>query len=440
VRTTYSSDKAETVPDRGRSGRYVVLALLTAAIVVSYIDRYVLAILIQPIKRELSLSDTQIGWLVGFAFSAMYAVFGIPVAQLADKGLRRNVIVGSLVIWSAMTALCGAVHNFWQLFGARVGVGAGEAGSLPAAQSLVSNLFPYEQRSTALAVLGAGGGLGIMFAFALGGALEQHLGWRWTIVAVAVPGVLLAGLIYGLVKEPEFAKAGTEAFGDLGGSSSGSGLRDLLSNRAFRHLPFGQAGLALLLFGQTQWLPAFVERSFAVPRVQIGVALAMTQGVTSLAGGIIGGLIADRLSRRDPRGPLRLAIFAVILGLIPMTALYLSASVRWVYPLAALMTLLFSMPTGPIFSLLQTVVTPQRRATAAALSAMVAAFIGLGFGPLLVGALSDHFAVGYGKDSLRPAMLITGVIAATWAIFHLARLYSVLGASQQRSRRDPARL
>jgi MFS transporter, Spinster family, sphingosine-1-phosphate transporter len=403
----------------------IFLTLLTAAVVISYLDRFVLAMLIQPIKRELVFSDTQIGWLVGFAFSAVYAVFGVPVAHLADKGYRRNVIVTSLFVWSAMTAICGSAQNFWQLLAARFGVGAGEAGTLPASQSIISDLFPYEQRSTALAILGAGGGLGIMLAFAIGGLLEQRWGWRLTMVLVAIPGIPLAGLIGFFLKEPPMGRYAARLESAHSGGSRGS-FRELLANRAFRHLPFGQAGVAFLLFGQTQWLPAFIERSFSVPRVHNGIALALTQGVTSLLGGILGGLIADRLAKRNPLWPLRFAMMAIVGGFVPMFWLYFTFSVSMIYPLAAIMTFLFSMPTGPLFSLLQAVVNPARRATAASLSAMAAAFIGLGCGPLLIGILSDHFSSGYGKESLRAAMLVTGIIAGPWTLFHLGRLNSVL--------------
>lgn len=408
------------------AGPRVVLALLTAAIVLSYVDRYVLAILIQPVKRDLRLTDTEIGWLIGFAFSAIYATLGVPIARFADRGFRRDVIVASLVVWSMTTALCGAVQNFWQLFAARVGVGFGEAGSMPASQSMVSDLFPYERRGLALAILGAGGGLGIMVAFALGAKLETQLGWRWTIVSVAIPGVLLSALIAMLVSEPSFGRH-RAAFAEVG--PSGGGMIDMLKNPAIRHLPFGQAGLVLLLFGQTQWLPAFIERSFNVPRTQIGAALALTQGLASLAGGIMGGLLADRLARRNALGPLRMAMLAIVAGSIAMMALYLSPSVRRVYPLLALMTFLFSMPTGPLFSLLQTVVNPASRATAAALSAMVASFIGLGLGPLVVGVLSDQLSPVHGSDSLRLAMLVIGAFVGPWTLFHLWRLHSALTSS-----------
>jgi MFS family permease len=175
-----------------------------------------------------------------------------------------------------------------------------------------------------------------------------------------------------------------------------------------------------------QWLPAFIERSFNVPRSQIGASLALTQGLTSFAGGIIGGLIADRLARHTALGPLRMAMLAITAALIPMTALYLAGSVNRVYPLLALMTFLFSMPAGALFSLLQTVVNPARRATAAALAAMVASFIGVGLGPLLVGVLSDQLSTVHGSDSLRIAMFATGALVGPWTLFHLWRLHVAL--------------
>lgn len=426
-------ERRSNVPEYGAAvtapagaGPRLVLVLLTLAIIISYVDRFALAILIQPIKHDLNLSDTEIGWLIGFAFSAIYATFGIFVARWADTGHRRTVIVASLLIWSAMTALCGAVQNFWQLLGARIGVGAGEAGTLPASQSLISDLFPFERRSTALAVLGAGGGMGIMIAFAIGGLLEHRVGWRWTMVCVSLPGLVLSGLILSWLKEPPLGRYATAGTQELNEEIGKGGLRDLLSNRVFRHLPFAQAGLALLLFGQTQWLPAFIERSFQVSRVEMGATLSLTQGVASLVGAILGGIIADRLARQNRLWPLRFATIAIAAGMLPMIALYFSTSVASVYPLAALMTFLFSMPTGPLFSLLQTVVIPTQRATAAAIAALAAAFIGLGLGPLLIGVLSDHLAATRGINSLRDAMLITVAVVGPWTLFQMTRLDKAL--------------
>ena len=398
--------------------RWYVLAILTLALTLSYIDRYALAILIQPVKRDLRLSDTQIGWLLGFAFAATYAFVGIPVARYADRGYRRRVIGWSIAVWSLMTALCGLVHGFLQLAVARFGVGVGEAGALPASQSMVTELFPPERRNTALALLVSGGGLGLMIAFSLGSLLERTIGWRWTFVAVALPGVLMVFFVRFTL--PELPTGSKSASADA--PAPRQALKALLANRIFRHLPFAQAANVVLLFGQTQWIPAYVERSFGASRAQIGPMLALMQGGAGLIGTLLGGVIADRLVRRSTEGPIRLAMIATVAGSIPMFAIYFVPTASAVYPLAGLMTLFLSLPSAAIFSTLQNAVPSPTRATAAAIAAMVAAVIGLGGGPLLIGILSDHFLAANGQGSLRIALIVTDALAAPWMLAHLWRV------------------
>jgi predicted MFS family arabinose efflux permease len=425
-------------PATGRSTnrRWYVLAVLVAAVTLSYIDRYALAILIQPVKRDLRLTDTQIGWLLGFAFAATYAFVGVPVARYADRGRRRRVIAWSVAVWSLMTASCGFVQGFLQLAAARFGVGVGEAGALPASQSMVSQLFPPERRNIALALLACGSGLGLMIAFSLGSLLERWLGWRWTFVAVALPGILLLFLVRFTL--PELPVASHEASSDPRADvrvSKGT-LKELLANKIFRHLPFAQAANVVLLFGQAQWIPAYVERSFGASRAQIGPMLALMQGGAGLIGTLAGGIIADRLVRRGADGPIRLALLATVMGVVPMFAIYFVPNATQVYPLAGLMTLFLSMPSAAIFSTLQNAVPSSTRATAAAIAAMVAAVIGLGGGPLLIGFLSDHFLAANGAGSLRIALMVTDALAAPWMMFHLWR---VLGALRQGARNSSNR-
>jgi predicted MFS family arabinose efflux permease len=403
-----------------------VLTILVGAVTLSYVDRYALAILIQPVKRDLHLSDTQIGWLVGFAFAATYAFVGVPVARYADRGHRRRVIGWSVAAWSLMTASCGFAQGFLQLAAARFGVGVGEAGALPASQSMVTELFPPERRNTALALLACGSGLGLMIAFSLGSVLDHRVGWRWTFVAVALPGLLLFLLVRFCLDELPVAPRAASDDSQGGVRVSTGALRELLGNKIFRHLPFAQAANVVLLFGQAQWIPAYVERSFGAPRSQIGPMLALMQGGAGLVGTLLGGLIADRLVRRGVDGPIRLALTATLAGIIPLVAIYFVPTASAVYPLAGLMTLCFSIPSAAIFSTLQNSVPPSTRATAAAIAAMVAAVVGLGGGPLLIGFLSDHFQAAHGRGSLRIALIVTDALAAPWMLFHLWRVLRAL--------------
>lgn len=400
---------------------WYVLAMLSLTSIVSYVDRYILAILVQPIKADLRLSDTEIGLLTGFAFSAVYALFGIPIARIADRGQRRNVIVASLAIWSLMTALCGGARSFLHLAAARFGVGAGEAGAMPASQSMLADLFPPAQRATALAILGCGGAIGMVIAFLAGGLLEQQLGWRMTFVAVSLPGFALALLLLLTVAEPSHVVS-TEPHR----KSARSVFRALMADPLFRHVPFAQASLALLLFAQAQWLPAYFERSFQLPRIHIGPTLALTHGLAGIVGMLVGGICADRLSRRGTVWTMRVAIAGIVAAAAPMAAMYLSSQASWAFAFSALMSFFLSVPAGPLFALVQTRVAREARATAAAATAMCAAFIGLGGGPLVVGLFSDMFASRTGADSLKWSLLLTVSMTLPWCLFHFIRLEGIL--------------
>jgi MFS family permease len=169
-------------------GRNYVLVLLTAVAAMNFVDRQILGVLLEPIKAEFGLPDWMLGLLTGLGFAAFYATLGIPIAALSDRKNRRNIIVICTTLFSVMTALCGAAANFWQLFLTRIGVGVGEAGTMPASQSIISNLFPIENRAAAMGFLATGGNIGLMLGLLIGGWVNEWWGWRWAFAVAAVPG------------------------------------------------------------------------------------------------------------------------------------------------------------------------------------------------------------------------------------------------------------
>src|ERR1700760_4119763 len=183
--------------------RNYVLMMLTLVYVFNFIDRQVLLILQESIRKELHLSDTQLGLLSGFTFAVFYVTLGIPIARLADRTNRRNTVAISLSLWSIMTACCGLARNFIQLLLARVGVGVGEAGGSPPAHAMISDYFPPEKRSTALSIYSSGLYLGVLIGFLSGGYLNQHMGWRTAFFVVGLPGIIFSLLFYLTVKEPK---------------------------------------------------------------------------------------------------------------------------------------------------------------------------------------------------------------------------------------------
>jgi MFS family permease len=176
--------------------------MLTLVYTSSHVDRQIMAIVLEPIKLELGATDTQMGFLIGLTFALFYATLGMPIAMLADRANRRNIITAAVTIWSGMTVLCGYAGSFFQLALARIGVGIGEAGSSPPSHSLISDLFPVESRGTAMGIFALGVNFGLLIAYLGGGILSEHWGWRATFVAVGLPGLVIAALLYFTTVEP----------------------------------------------------------------------------------------------------------------------------------------------------------------------------------------------------------------------------------------------
>lgn len=199
------TDPLETQSVFSPAMRRYALSVLVVVYTFNFIDRQILSILLEPIKQDLGLSDTALGMLTGFAFALFYATLGIPIARLADRGNRRNLIAIALTVWSAMTAVSGLAQNFWHLLIARIGVGVGEAGCSPPAHSMIADYFPSENRATALGIYALGIPFGILFGFIAGGWLNEFFGWRVAFFVVGVPGLLLAILVRFSLREPPAA-------------------------------------------------------------------------------------------------------------------------------------------------------------------------------------------------------------------------------------------
>src|SRR6188768_9414 len=205
--------------------RNYVLVMLTLVYVFNFIDRQLLVILQESIKKELHLSDTQLGMLSGFTFAIFYVTLGIPIARLADRTSRKNTVAVSLGLWSAMTAFSGLARNFIQLLLARIGVGVGEAGGSPPAHAMISDYFPPQKRSTALSIYSTGIYFGILIGFLMGGYLNQHLGWRTAFFVVGIPGIIFSILFYVFVKEPRRGATDVTATSTIGNQSLGKVLK-----------------------------------------------------------------------------------------------------------------------------------------------------------------------------------------------------------------------
>ena len=413
------------------------LGLLTFVYIVNFVDRQILAILLQSIKEDLGLSDVQLGLLSGTAFGIFYATLGVPIARLADHYSRKGVIAISLAIWSAMTALCGSAVGFVSLLAFRVGVGVGEAGGSPPAHSMISDYFPPERRATALGIFSLGVPIGILLGFLAGGWLAESLGWRRAFVLVGAPGVLLALVVAFTLREPP--RGHSEGLQSQGQPPS---ARDVIAflwrARSFRHLSLGSALYAFVGYSVVNWSPAFFMRSHAMGTGEVGTWLA---GIIGIGGGIgvyMGGALGDRWAQTDARGRVFLPAIAMLVGVPFSFVVYLSD-----HTTTAMLALTIPAMTGlmyqaPAFAVTQSLATPRMRATAAAILLFVINIVGLALGPAATGLLSDALAPQYGDDSLRYAMLCVSLVLI-WSSLHFWLASRTLREDLEHARRAAER-
>ncbi len=425
--------------------RWYVVGVLTAVYASSQVDRQIMAILLEPIKIELGASDTQMGFLVGLTFAIFYATLGMPIAMLADRTNRRNIITAAISIWSAMTVLCGYAASFFQLALARIGVGIGEAGSTPPSHSIIADLFPPESRGTAMGVFALGVNIGLLIAYLAGGWLSENYGWRATFIIVGVPGLLIAAILFFTVKEPRRGGADVSASqpaGQPAADPSAPGFstvaRHMWQVRSIRHLCLGSALAGFIGYGFVLWMPSFLVRSHGLSPTEVGLILALMTGVVGAMGTFTAGKLTDVLSRRD----IRWRTWVVALGkggYVPFLAAAL-----WVDDLTTAL-ILYLIPAffggfylAPTFSLIQSLVSLRMRALASSITLFVLNIIGMGFGPQLVGILSDFFAPEYGQHSLRMALIVLSFLNL-WCAYHYFTAGRTLSAdiAAQGSRQGP---
>lgn len=398
------------------AARQYALSVLVVVYTFNFIDRQILSILLEPIKADLGLSDSQLGLLAGFAFALFYATLGIPIARFADRSNRRNLIALALAVWSGMTALSGLAQNFWHLLLARIGVGVGEAGCSPPAHSMIADYFPAEKRSTALGIYSLGIPVGILFGFFVGGHINEMFGWRVAFFIVGVPGLLLAVLMRFTVREPPRGMAEGRA-----AAADQPGILDtftyLWGKRSFRHLAFGGALTAFVGYGVITWMPSFLIRAHGLGTGEVGTYLGLIFGIPGGIGIALGGYLADRYGARDTRWFLWIVSVALIIGLPFGTAVYLVPGVSSALWLLVLPVALGNFYQATTFAQTQGLVTLRMRAVAAAVLLFILNIIGLGIGPWAVGRLSDFLVPQFGDESLRWSLLICGLVNA-WAALH----------------------
>ena len=385
---------------------WYVLIMLLVVHVFGHLDRMIMNVVVEPVKAEFGLGDDIMGLLTGAAFSIFYALFGIPLALWADRRRRTWLISFSVAVWSAMTVVCGLAWNAMSLILARIGVAIGEAGSNPASHSMIADIFPAARRATPMAILSMGPTLGIMIGFAAGGWLSETYGWQWAFIGVGAPGILVALLFVLTVREPERGQADGRS---VETGDPGLGLRAVFATlkvqKSLVFIILGFCFAAFFGFGAIAWLAAFFGRSYGMTEGEAGLRIGFVVGAFGGLGTLAGGLLADRLGRRDVRWRLWVICVAGLIA-VPFSFLaYLSFDPVVTLWLTAIPAAVSVFHAGPSFALVQGLVDIRIRAMTVAFMLFCVNVIGGGIGPYYVGLMSEWLRPEFGQESLRYALL-----------------------------------
>lgn len=406
--------------DSSAAYRHYVLFVLWLTYILNFVDRQLINILLEPIKLEFGASDTAMGFLTGFAFALFYASLGVPVARLADRWSRRNVIAISVGLWSSMTALSGLASSFTQLALARVGVGVGEAGGTPASHSLIADYFPREQRTTAMSIHSTATHFGILIGMMGGAFIAAEYGWRMAFIFFGVPGVLVALLVALTIAEPKRAAP-------LQASNMLQDVGHVWRLPGFSMLAIAGSVTAIATYGLGNWTPSFLMRTHGLSLVQTGLLMGSVGALSGIIGAVLSGVMCDRLSQRDKRWQCWLPALGA-LGTAPLMAAFLLWPESETFdvagssiPVAMLFTFLGGIVAGfwigPTYAAIQTIAPPTMRTQASAVFLFLFNLLGLGLGPLLIGMLSDMLQPTYGTDGLRYAMSAAMVLVLLGGYF-----------------------
>lgn len=397
--------------------RRYVLGLLVVVYTFNFIDRQILAILLPAIKAEFGVTDTILGFLAGSAFALFYATLGVPIALLADRWNRRNLIALALAVWSGMTALSGVAANIVHLALARIGVGIGEAGCSPPAHSMISDLYGPEERSTAMGIFTLGISAGIMIAYLAGGWVAENIGWREAFLIVGLPGLVLALLVRFTVREPVRGQSD----GKLD-STARPGIVDvarfLLRRKSFLHLAVGSGLASFIGYAVISFFPTFLFRSHGMNLSEIGVWLGIILGTAGGLGFAGGGYVADKLGRRGQRYALWGVAGATMLAWVFHFPVFLVGNPYLALAFFVVPAIFANFYLATTFAQIQGLVGLRMRAVASALLLFILNSVGLGLGPLFAGMLSDMLEGPFGAESMRYSLLLVAVVIGPWSACH----------------------
>lgn len=430
-----STSAAETGQPQGTGARpgyaWYAVSLLLCANILNFVDRKLPFILIESIKRDLSMTDTQVGLVGGVLFMATYSIAGLVLARLADRYSRKVVLVSSIIGWSMFTAAGGLARNFGHFALARMGVAVAESGAAPAAQSMISDLFPAHRRALPMAVFAAGSSIGFMGGLMIGGVINDVASWRHALIVVLVPGLIVALLIAFTVREPKPGASEVHQVSAAPAPKLRQAFAEFARKPALAYVLAGATFLTIAANGVTAFTAAFFIRSHDLSTSQTGLMLGLALGIGGGFGSLLGGYLSDRTGRTNPR--MRLWAPGAMTLLFPplLTAALLLPSAN-----AAIVVMTFSFVcsacfVAPVMAVVHSLVQPRMRSTASAITFLFTQGIGASVGPVAVGMISDGLAPTTGEDSLRFALICVGWTALIGSIF-----YFIAGAAL---RKDLAR-
>ena len=402
--------------------RMAVLLALCLVAAINLIDRQLITILLEPIKRDLGASDTMMGLLTGLSFALVYVTAALPIARWSDRGVRRNLIAASVFVWGTMTMLCGLAHSYVQLAAARMGVALGEAGSNPASHSTIADLYPLGRRGAALGMFNAAASIGIGVGLFFGGWLNTHFNWRTVFIIAGAPCLIIALVIR--IAMPEAPRGMSES---RAASHQPPPLLETLAwlakLRTFRYLALSAMTCAFVNYGLQIWAATFFIRVHGMSAKEVGMKLGIASAVGLFIGTIGSGTLADRFGRLDIRWYMRVTAAGMLLAM-PFGLLALmnsTANASFVYYCLAVGFV--SSWASPIHAMTQTITAARMRGMASAIIGFCLNLVGYGLGPLFVGALNDHLRPTLGVESVRYSLMIllSGCLIAAWVSFSANR-------------------
>ena len=424
-----------SIPLRPTWRTHYALGVLAAIYIFNYIDRLLMAILIEPVKAEFGISDTGIGLLSGVTFAVFYTLFGFPLGRLSDRIGRKKVIAFSCIAWSVMTIFCGFAASFAMLVVARIGVAIGEAGGTAPSMAMVSDLYPPERRSTALSVLMLGSSLGAIFGLGLGGWIAQHYGWRFAFVVIGAPGIFLGLLLLLTVRAPKPTMLVSP--NQVAQANWAVTVRELFQTPSFLWIVLTGGSAAIAGYAIGTWSPSFLIRSHGLSLQDAGLLAGVAGGAGATFGTLTCGILCDRLARRDKGWQIGVPLLGTLIS-IPFALTYFLWPVGTAFyvgstpvPTAFLFYSVFSFFgtwwATPCLGAISHLFPATRLAQATAIFVMSMTLLGVGVGPLLIGMLSDGFAHSLGNEGLRYAL------ASCVSLLVLASLFLAMALPRYRN-------